>query len=122
MSAFHNLMFPVIKRTCRYGIVDQRLTDYAINRYFQNYLEHCLPGQQIWNIYNLQLYRWFISGTKILILENPLMHLDIPAQEKLFTVLNTFIEAGMTILILANEQGEYQSFCDKSTLLEYSHV
>ncbi|SDX95686.1 putative multiple sugar transport system ATP-binding protein [Evansella caseinilytica] len=65
------------------------------------------------NQQKVSLGKWLFVGPKVLILDEPTRGIDVGAKFEIYTVMNTLIEQGLSIIMISSELGEVLGMSDR---------
>ncbi|MGM0523509.1 MAG: ATP-binding cassette domain-containing protein [Bacillota bacterium] len=65
------------------------------------------------NQQKVSLGKWLFAGPNILILDEPTRGIDVGAKFEIYSVMNTLIEKGMSIIMISSELGEILGMSDR---------
>lgn len=114
-----NITITDLVKISRYGVLDS-LSERKNARDYVDSIGIRTPSilQQVKNLsggnqQKVQIAKWLFAGPKILILDEPTRGIDVGAKFEIYTIINTLIEQGMSILIISSELPEILAMCDR---------
>ena len=73
------------------------------------------------NQQKVQVAKWLFTEPKILILDEPTRGIDVGAKYEIYTIINTLVAQGMSIMIISSELPEILGMCDRVYVLAEGH-
>lgn len=73
------------------------------------------------NQQKVQVGKWLFTDPKILILDEPTRGIDVGAKYEIYTIINSLVAQGMSIMIISSELPEILGMCDRVYVLAEGH-
>jgi|GEM_PF-2602132 len=118
VSIRKNLSLPIYKKICRiFGIIPWSVTSYMEKVFLKEFsLDETYKSVSDLNpamkkIFSI--YRWMLVKPKVLIVENPMIALDIEGQRMVEMYMRSIAEKGVSILLFSQEYEEQKRICTR---------
>ncbi len=123
LTGKHNASLPVIGRFTRFGMIDGRAEDEAIERVFQRV---GVDRRALWtrassfsggNQQKIAIAKWLVAESRILLLYDPTRGIDVGTKHELYVLMREYAEAGGAILFFSTEIPELVHMSDRVMVL-----
>ncbi|MBE9559026.1 MAG: sugar ABC transporter ATP-binding protein [Proteobacteria bacterium] len=123
LTGKHNASLPVIGRFTRFGMIDGRAEDEAIERVFQRV---GVDRRALWtrassfsggNQQKIAIAKWLVAESRILLLYDPTRGIDVGTKHELYVLMREYAEAGGAVLFFSTEIPELVHMSDRVMVL-----
>lgn len=123
LTGKHNASLPVIDRFTRFGLIDGRAEDEAIERVFRR-VE--IDRRALWtrvasfsggNQQKIAIAKWLVAESRILLLYDPTRGIDVGTKHELYLLMREYAEAGGAVLFFSTEISELVHMSDRVMVL-----
>ena len=127
MSVRDNLSFASIENFSRFGIVDRKAEDAAIDDMIKllnirtDGLEVPVASLSGGNQQKVVIAKWLMTKPRIILLNDPTRGIDVGTKQELYVLLRRLAEAGAAILFYSTDYDELIGCCDR-VLVFYNGV
>jgi putative multiple sugar transport system ATP-binding protein len=109
-------------------ILDQEKEDHIACEYKEKLKIKCSSVEQ--NVGNLSggnqqkvlLAKWMFTDPEVLILDEPTRGIDIGAKYEIYTIINQFIAAGKSVILISSELPEILGMCDRIYIMNEGRI
>lgn len=118
-TAAVNLCIPNFDQISRNGLVDSRLKQQFIDKFFNMLLvKPALPERLAINFsggnqQKLIIAKWLARNPHILVMDEPTRGIDVNAKAEIYNIMNDLTRQGMSIIMVSSEMAELMGVCDR---------
>ncbi|UCB46849.1 MAG: sugar ABC transporter ATP-binding protein [Spirochaetota bacterium] len=123
-----NILFSVIKKILSFIFINDKkaskITNDSINKLnikasgFWQVVKFLSGGNQ----QKVVVAKSLVTDSKILLLDDPSIGIDIQAKSEIMNIINDFVESGNGVIFVSSEFDELVSFCDRILVLKKGEV
>jgi ribose transport system ATP-binding protein len=123
LTGKHNASLPVIDRFTRFGMIDGRAEDEAIERVFRRV---GVDRRALWtrvssfsggNQQKIAIAKWLVAESRVLLLYDPTRGIDVGTKHELYLLMREYAEAGGAVLFFSTEISELVHMSDRVMIL-----
>lgn len=123
-----NTVISVLNRISKFSIVDKK-QELEIANYYKSYLKVKTPNldEKVKNLsggnqQKVIIGKWLATDPDLIILDEPTRGIDVGAKYEIYTLINTLIESGKTILMISSEMEEIMGMSDRIIVLSDGRI
>lgn len=123
-----NTVISVLNRISKFSIVDKK-EELKIADYYKSYLKVKTPNldEKVKNLsggnqQKVIIGKWLATDPDLIILDEPTRGIDVGAKYEIYTLINTLIESGKTILMISSEMEEIMGMSDRIIVLSDGRI
>ena len=123
MSVRDNLAFAAMHRFGRFGFVDRRAEDRAVNEIVQLLsikapnLDGPVGSLSGGNQQKVVIGKWLLTHPRIILLNDPTRGIDVGTKQEIYQLLRTLADAQAAILLYSTDYAELIGCCDRVLIL-----
>ena len=123
MSVRDNLTIALLPQINKFGIVQEKKQNEIVDLYIEklgikttgrNQIIRNLSGG---NQQKVMLARWMCLNPKLIILDEPTRGIDVGAKAEIESLIRTFSETGISVLMISSEMEELERNCDRVAVI-----
>jgi ribose transport system ATP-binding protein len=128
MSSGENITMNILGRCAKAGVLNfKQLTDRAnvevkAMRVRTASLKQRSGGLSGGNQQKLLLARWLEINTRVLILDEPTLGVDVGAKAEIYALIQQLLEKGMAVLFISSELPEIVGVCDRVLVMREGEI
>lgn len=128
MSVTDNVNLATLDKVARFGLISTRKATDAAARLIEmmdirppdpDKRARLLSGG---NQQKVVLARWLAADTKVFVLDEPTVGVDVGAKSEIYRLLNRLADAGAAVLVSSNDSVELLGICDRVVILVRGEV
>lgn len=123
-----NTSIAILKRLSKYTIVDKK-EENKIAEYYKEYLKIKTPylEQPVKNLsggnqQKVIIGKWLATEPDLIILDEPTRGIDVGAKFEIYSLINSLVESGKTILMISSEMEEIMGMSDRIIVLSEGRI
>ena len=113
-----NLQFNALRKASVMGVLNQRMLNYITATFQEDILRSIKIDMEKPDMLKLALYKWIVSGTKVLVLGNPGIGLDLVAKNSFMATIDKIAAQGISIILISTDMQECYNLCDRIFVIE----
>lgn len=128
LSIYENINMPIYPRISKASVIDQKKEQEIALKYKQeisikapsvNQLVKNLSGG---NQQKVILAKWLAADTELLIFDEPTRGIDVGAKQEIYTLINTLVEQGKSVIMISSEMEELMGMSDRIIILAEGEI
>lgn len=128
MDVEDNINMPIFKKISKASVVDSKKSR-SIAQKFKEKISIITPSikQLVKNLsggnqQKVILAKWLAANSDLLIFDEPTRGIDVGAKQEIYTLINTLVEEGKTVLIISSEMEEIMGMSDRIFVLSEGKI
>ena len=123
-----NISMAILKRISRFSVVNTRKEYKIANDYKEKMgiktpnLEQKVKNLSGGNQQKVIIAKWLASNPDLIILDEPTRGIDVGAKYEIYTLVNSLVEEGRTILMISSEMEEVMGVSDRIIVLSEGKI
>lgn len=128
LSIRNNINMPIYPRISKGTVIDTRKEDEIAAKYKEEIsiktpnLEQLVKNLSGGNQQKVILAKWLAADSDMLIFDEPTRGIDVGAKQEIYTLINTLVEQGKTVLMISSEMEELMGMSDRIVVLSEGRV
>lgn len=128
MSIENNINMPIYPRISRGIVIDQKKEKEIAEQYREEIsiktptLDQLVKNLSGGNQQKVILAKWLAANSDFLIFDEPTRGIDVSAKQEIYTLINSLVEQGKTVLMISSEMEELMGMSDRIVILSEGHM
>lgn len=128
LSVRENITIPSVKRAAMHGIIrrkaEQTLVEYSMEYLFKEKIDMERPAGEFSTgvKQKLRLCKWLSTAPDILLLDEPVLGVDVNSRKEIYNMIKELSRRGMSIIIASEEIEEILKISDRLMVLREGQV
>jgi ribose transport system ATP-binding protein len=123
-----NINIPILKRISKLSFVNKKEEKRIANEYKESIrIKTPSLNQKVKNLsggnqQKVIIAKWLASNADLIIFDEPTRGIDVGAKFEIYTLVNTLVRNGKTVLIISSEMGEVMGMSDRIIVLSEGRI
>ncbi|MEX0628783.1 MAG: sugar ABC transporter ATP-binding protein, partial [Cucumibacter sp.] len=119
MSVRQNLSFAAVEKVSRFGIVDRKAEESAIDEIVQllkiksDGIDGPVAALSGGNQQKVVIGKWLMTGPRIILLNDPTRGIDVGTKQELYRLMRSLADEGKAMLFYSTDYAELIGCCDR---------
>lgn len=128
LSICNNINMPIYSRISKASVINSK-REHEIAEKYRKEISIKTPGlnQLVKNLsggnqQKVILAKWLAANSDLLIFDEPTRGIDVGAKQEIYTLINTLVEDGKTVLMISSEMEELMGMSDRIIVLSEGYI
>lgn len=123
-----NINMPVYHHISKMTVINNRTEKDNAQRYREEIsiktptLEQLVKNLSGGNQQKVILAKWLAADSELLIFDEPTRGIDVGAKQEIYTLINTLVEGGKSVMMISSEMQELMGMSDRIIVLSEGHM
>ncbi len=128
LSIRNNINMPIYPKISKGSVIDTKKENEIAEKYKEEIsiktpnLEQLVKNLSGGNQQKVILAKWLAADSEMLIFDEPTKGIDVGAKQEIYTLINTLVEQGKTVLMISSEMEELMGMSDRIIVLSEGRV
>ena len=128
LSIKNNINMPIYPKISSGTVIDTKKENEIAKKYKEEIsiktpnLEQLVKNLSGGNQQKVILAKWLAADSDILIFDEPTRGIDVGAKQEIYTLINSLVEAGKSVLMISSEMEELMGMSDRIVILSEGRV
>lgn len=128
LSIRNNINMPIYPKISKGTVIDTKQENEIAEKYKEEIsiktpnLEQLVKNLSGGNQQKVILAKWLAADSEMLIFDEPTRGIDVGAKQEIYTLINTLVEQGKTVLMISSEMEELMGMSDRIIVLSEGRV
>ena len=128
LSIRNNINMPIYPKISKGSVIDTKKENEIAEKYKEEIsiktpnLEQLVKNLSGGNQQKVILAKWLAADSEMLIFDEPTRGIDVGAKQEIYTLINTLVEQGKTVLMISSEMEELMGMSDRIIVLSEGRV
>ena len=128
LSIRNNINMPIYPKISKAAVIDTKKEQEIAAKYKEEIsiktpnLEQLVKNLSGGNQQKVILAKWLAADSDMLIFDEPTRGIDVGAKQEIYTLINTLVEQGKTVLMISSEMEELMGMSDRIVVLSEGRV
>ncbi|HIR27879.1 MAG TPA: sugar ABC transporter ATP-binding protein [Candidatus Choladousia intestinigallinarum] len=123
-----NINMPVYHKDAKMTVIDNKKEKDNAQRYREEIsiktptIEQLVKNLSGGNQQKVILAKWLAADSELLIFDEPTRGIDVGAKQEIYTLINTLVEGGKSVMMISSEMQELMGMSDRIIVLAEGHM
>lgn len=123
LSIKNNINMPIYPRISKASVIDKKIEEKNAQQYREEIsiktpsIEQLVKNLSGGNQQKVILAKWLAADSELLIFDEPTRGIDVGAKQEIYTLINTLVEQGKSVLMISSEMEELMGMSDRIMIL-----